>query len=333
MKSKLFRSIYAPYITEFIELRRRLGYKCKVEQNIFLRIDTFILEHENTHIGITREITEKWAEKCNNESDTTRYNRIICLKKLSEHIRNQGFRSYIPQLPKYPGHPFIPYIYTHEEINAIFKACDGLRIKNKRMDTSLLIMPCLLRLLYGTGIRIGEALSLKNEDVNIDSKYLTIRDSKNGKDRLIPITNTLADVFKEYLLNRNRIPVTYINQNHSHFFVSPIGLPCKYDAVSGWFHKILAQACIPLRGNRQGPRIHDLRHSFACHSFVKLSDDGADLYCSWPYLSTYLGHESLTMTEQYIRLTAQMYPELLKGTDGLYVNILHEDDDNQKEEL
>jgi integrase/recombinase XerD len=83
-------------------------------------------------------------------------------------------------------------------------------------------------------------------------------------------------------------------------------------------------ADIPFTGNRKGPRIHDIRHSFACHSFLKLSDEGMDLYCSWPYLSTYLGHQSLESTEQYIRLTSQMYPELLKGTDGLYVDVLPE---------
>jgi len=65
-----------------------------------------------------------------------------------------------------------------------------------------------------------------------------------------------------------------------------------------------------------------VRHSFACHSFVKLADDGLDLYCSWPYLSAYLGRQSLEATEQYVRLTAQLYPELLKDADRLYVDIL-----------
>ncbi len=75
-----------------------------------------------------------------------------------------------------------------------------------------------------------------------------------------------------------------------------------------------------------------LRHSFSCHSFVKLSDEGMDLYCSWPYLSTYLGHQSLKATEQYVRLTAQTYPELLKDTDRLYVDVFPDiNNDNSKE--
>jgi len=60
----------------------------------------------------------------------------------------------------------------------------------------------------------------------------------------------------------------------------------------------------------------------ACHSFVKLSEEGLDLYCSWPYLSTYLGHQSLESTERYVKLTADLYPELLKDGSNIYMDIL-----------
>ena len=121
-----------------------------------------------------------------------------------------------------------------------------------------------------------------------------------------------------------------IDNEYSPFFVSLNGACCKRDTVYQWFRKILNRAGIPFMGNRRGPRVHDVRHSFACHSFVKLSDDGMDLYCSWPYLSTYLGHQSLEATEQYVRLTAQLYPELLKGSDKLYIDILPDVIDQQK---
>lgn len=322
MSSKSFWSVFAPHISDFISLKRRLGYKYKEEERVLYRFDRFILDQCHASPGLTKEISDKWAARCHNEAELTIYNRVMVVKQLAEYIHDQSIKTYVPQLPKYPGCTFIPYIYSIEEMNAIFRACDRLRMRCRSVDSCILIMPCLLRLLYGTGIRISEALTLKNKDVNISERYLTIRDTKNGKDRLVPISQSLTVVCKEYLVYRDNLPLSGLNRESGPFFVSLNGGTCKQNAVYRWFRKVLEIAGIPFTGNRKGPRIHDIRHTFACHSFLKLSNEGMDLYCSWPYLSTYLGHQSLESTEQYIRLTSQMYPELLKDTDRLYVDVL-----------
>jgi integrase/recombinase XerD len=322
MNNKSFWSIFAPHICEFIGLKRSLGYKYNDQERILFTFDRFILDQRYINPGLTKQIADKWAERRHNESALTIYANVIVIKQFSEYLRNCGIKTYVPNLPKYPENTFIPYIYTLDEMNAMFAACDNLRMKNRNVDSCLLIMPCLLRLLYSTGIRISEALSLKNKDVDLNKETLTLRDTKNGKDRLIPISASLIIVCKNYLEHRDKLPVDGLKQENHLFFVSLNGKICKHHAIYMWFRKVLVDARIPFVGNRKGPRIHDIRHSFACHSFVKLSDEGGDLYCSWPYLSTYLGHQSLESTEQYIRLTTQMYPELLKDTDGLYVDIL-----------
>lgn len=322
MSNKSFWSVFAPHINDFIGLKRGLGYKYIEEERILYRFDRFILDQGHTSLGLTKEISDKWADRRHNEAELTIYSKVKVVKQLVEYIRDQGIKTYVPQLPKYPGCTFIPYIYSHEEMNAIFRACDSLRMKCRNVYSCLLIMPCLLRLLYGTGIRISEALSLKNKDVNISGRYLTLKDTKNGKDRLVPMSSSLTAVCRDYLAHRDKLPVNGLNRENGPFLVSLNGGVCKHAAVHHWFRKVLVLAEIPFTGNRKGPRIHDIRHTFACHSFLKLSDEGVDLYCSWPYLSTYLGHQSLESTEQYIRLTSQMYPELLRDTDGLYVDIL-----------
>jgi len=322
MSSKSFWSVFAPHINDFISLKRSLGYKYIEEERTLYRFDRFILDQGYTILGLTKEISGKWADRRHNEAELTIYSKVKVVKQLAEYLRDQGIKTYVPKLPKYPGSTFIPYIYSHEEINAIFRACDSLRMKCRNAYSCLLIMPCLLRLLYGTGIRISEALSLKNRDVNISGRCLTLKDTKNGKDRLVPMSDSLVVVCKDYLEQRNKLPVGALRRENGLFFVSLNGGVCKQGAVHRWFRKVLVLAEIPFTGNRKGPRIHDIRHTFACHSFLKLSDEGMDLYCSWPYLSTYLGHQSLESTEQYIRLTSQMYPDLLKDTDGLYVDIL-----------
>jgi integrase len=176
-------------------------------------------------------------------------------------------------------------------------------------------------------------LSLQNGDVDLNDRCLILRGTKNGKDRLVPFTDTLADVCKNYLKRKNNLPIINIDSDDHPFFVTLNGSRCKRDSVYKWFRKTLDRAGIPFTGNRRGPRVHDVRHSFSCHSFVKLADDGMDLYCSWPYLSAYLGHQSLEATEQYVRLTAQLYPELLKDADRLYVNILPNINNNQNQIL
>ncbi|MCK9424339.1 MAG: tyrosine-type recombinase/integrase [Bacteroidales bacterium] len=328
MNRKVFWSIYAPYIKDFVDLKRSLGYKYKEGERILFLFDKFIIEQGETAIGFSKELADKWSVRTNNESDLTRYGKVVCINQFSDYLRGLGVKSYIPQLPKYPGTDFIPHIFTYIEMNALFNASDNLRLRLKDMGSSMFVMPCLLRMLYATGIRIGEALSLKNKDINLTDKYLILRETKNQKERIVPFTDSFANVCQDYLEQRNKLPIIGIDKDDNPFFVTLNGCCCRHSAIYNWFRKTLDRAGIPLEGNRHGPRVHDIRHSFACHSFVKLSDEGMDLYCSWPYLSTYLGHQSLESTEQYVRLTAQMYPDLLKDADRILIDVLPDSNQN-----
>jgi integrase len=320
MSNNTFTSLNATHFTAFLNLKRSLGYKYISEEITLLTFDRFLVTQGQSCVELSKEVVEKWSAKRDNECDVTRYGRIICIIQFLSYLRDCGFEAPILALPKYPKSTFIPYIYSHEEIAAIFHSCHRLRLGCRDMRSGLFVMPFLLRMLYATGIRIGEALSLRNQDVNIDEKHFTLRGTKNTKDRLIPFTDTLATVIQDYLQHRNALPVIGINNDCSIFFVSLIGMPFTKGPVERWFRKILVNANIRLK--EDGPRVHDIRHTFACHSFIKLAENGMDLYCSWPYLSTYLGHQSLRATEQYIRLTEQLHPELLKDTERLYVDIL-----------
>jgi len=322
MYNRDFWSIYAPHLTDFIDLKRSLGFKYKEGESILSSFDKYIIEQGETKIGLSKELADKWAKRSNNEMEITRYRKVLCIIHFSSYLRRCGIKSYIPQLPKYPNTTFVPYIFSYDEMDALFKACDNLKLRNRNMESSVFVMPCLLRMLYATGIRIGEALSLKNKDINLTDKYLILRRTKNGKERMVPFTDTLVNVCQDYLEHRNKLPIIGIEAKEKPFYVKLNGECCKHSTIYKWYRKILNLSGIPFTGNKHGPRVHDIRHSFACHSFVKLSDEGMDLYCSWPYLSAYLGHQSLESTEQYIRLTAQMYPELLKDADRLYVNVI-----------
>lgn len=313
-----FWGIYAPYIRQFIDLKRDLGYKYIEEEYVYRRFDQFTIERGETEVGISKELADKWCKRWNNESDSRRYHRCVCLSQLSSYLCKFGIRSYIPRLPRIQS-TFSPYIYSKKEIVAIFNAADALMISRRNMNTIIFIVPTLLRLLYSTGIRIGEALSLQNKDVNLSENYILVNDSKNGKQRMIPISESLSAVCQDYINHREKLPV--LQSDDSPFFISLNGSACLQSAIYRYFRIILKAAGIPYIGRGQGPRVHDIRHAFSCHSLANMAESGVDLYTSLPVLSTYLGHQTLSSTNRYVRLTAAMYPGLLKDVDMICLNV------------
>ncbi len=178
------------------------------------------------------------------------------------------------------------------------------------MGTSLFSMPALLRMLYGTGVRISEALSIVNEDVHLENGYIHLRKTKNGTDRIVPISESMRNVLSEYIYHRDRMPIVGISAPDHPLFVKGDGTSFGANAVYQFFRKMLDRCGIPFKGNHCGPRVHDLRHTYAVHCLVQMAHNGVDLYTGLPILSASLGHHSLSATEQYVRLTYAMYPEM-----------------------
>jgi integrase/recombinase XerD len=310
--------IYASYISEFIKLKRSLGFKYNTEEYIFHRFDQFTIDRGETEVGITKELADKWCERRNNESDSFRCHRCVCLSQLSSYLCRLGIRSFIPRIPRNQS-TFTPYIFSKDQIDVIFSSADLLRAQRKIMRSMIFVMPALLRLLYGTGLRISEAVALRNKDVNLTENYLIIKDSKNGKQRMVPISESLSIVCKEYVEYRDLLPISKSKEDT--FFISLNGSKLTTDAVYRRFQDILKIAGIPFIGNHHGPRLHDIRHTFAVNSLAHMAESGIDLYCSLPILSTYLGHQSLSATDTYVRLTSMMYPGLLKNIDLVCLNV------------
>jgi integrase/recombinase XerD len=213
----------------------------------------------------------------------------------------------LPDLPKLSKN-FTPYIFTKDQISLLFKASDQLKGTRNNLTSKVFIVPALLRLLYGTGLRVSEALSLSCNDINIKSKYLILRHTKNGKERLVPISDSLCEVCKQYLDYRKNFPIV---KDSNCLFINPDGSPCNIHAAYKWFRRVLYKAKIPHAGKGLGPRLHDLRHTFSVHTLAGMAEAGEDLYYSLPVLSTYLGHQSIGATDKYIRLTAEMYPSII----------------------
>lgn len=306
-----FQGIYATLLEQYVDFKKSLGYRFENAESTYCLFDRFTIKNGETEIGITKELADKWAVKRPNESDSTCYRRVMYLIQFASFLNDSGYKSYIPRLPKAYKSTFTPYIFSHKEIEDIFTASDRLEMGNF-MDSTVNVIPAILRTLYGTGIRVGEAVSLKVKDVNLDDRYLIIRQGKNGKERMVPFSASLAEVLRQY---RNSLHV--IQDPESYFFVKRNGYQCQAKTVYEWFRKVLREAGIPHGGKGHGPRLHDFRHAFSVHSFVAMAESGLDLYYSLPILSEYLGHQSLEATDKYVRLVSDMYPGLLSEVNNI----------------
>lgn len=313
-----YNGIYAALIEQFVSFKRNLGYKFIDAMYTYSLFDRFTIDSGETNIGITKELADMWAVKRPNESDSTRYKRIFYLAQLSAFLNETGYPSYVPRLPKAYKSTFTPYIFSKKEIEDIFQSSDRLET-NGNMDSHINVIPALFRVLYGTGIRISEAVCLKNDDVNLDDKYFVIKESKNGKERMIPLSDSLVHVCKQY---RNSLPEIHVTKEY--FFVKLNGRKCSSKAVYDWFRKVIWNAGIHHGGRGHGPRLHDFRHTFSVHSLSAMAESGLDLYYCLPILSTYLGHQSLEATDKYVRLTSDMYPSLFSDVNSICAYVFPE---------
>lgn len=308
---------FREYINQYVALKNSVGIEMKSGICTLLQFERMANEMKELP-GISKNLMNAWCNKRPDESSSNRYSRVVHLRQFAQYLTSIGIPCYIPELPKFSS-SFTPYIFSKKQIDIFFTACDQFKPFQTNYNASYFIMPTLFKVLYATGLRLGEALSLKNKDVDLDNKYVRIRESKNGYERIVPISKTLADICRTYREQRKWFVTRPIMSEL--FFIKKDQSRCTNAAAYGFFRQILWQINIAHGGRGAGPRVHDLRHTFACHALKKMTDSGLDYYYSLPILSNYLGHRSLAATNKYVRLTAELYPDILKTMDKTSVHL------------
>lgn len=218
--------------------------------------------------------------------------------------RNFATTSPLPTVvPKLPP-PLVPYIYSTHELKRLLVATDA--IQTPRSLLRALTYRTLLLLLYGTGMRVGEALSLTLHDTDLVSHILTIRDTKFYKTRLVPIGPQLTSELIHYEHRRLKLPLPV--GDSSAFFCNRTGYRLHHTEVNRLFRRIREVAGVHRESAaRYQPRIHDIRHTSAQHRLIAWYRAGADVQRLLPQLATYLGHVDIGSTQRYLTMT----PELL----------------------
>lgn len=307
--------IYSGHIEQYLTFKRNLGFKLRDIEYVFGQFDLLTIVRNEHIVGITKELSDAWCEKRPNESSGTRHVRVSTISVFAKYLCDAGIDCYVPEVPL-RNKSFTPYIFTKDQIKQIISAIDAYIPTKITGKGAHQMMPTLFRLLYGTGLRIGEALALKGRDVDIEAKHITVKGSKNGMERLVPISESLVVACRYQRDIRNDK-----QQRSVLLFTKQDGSPCGKSTVYKFFREALMKVGIPHHGKGLGPRVHDLRHTFACHALAAMAESGEDLYHALPILSTYLGHCTLESTDKYVRLTAEMYPDILLRVNDLAASI------------
>lgn len=302
--------VFAPLAYDFLELKRAQGYKYKSEEKVLQRFCKFSENYPISEVMLTRELVSDWTASREGEAKKSRMHRITCINQFGHYLRQMGYEvCTIPPHKRWDSDTFTPYIFTHEEIKRLFSASDSVRPipQSRNMHEAL---PVLIRLLYSCGLRVSEAVGLRLRDVDLENGILTIREAKFGKDRLIPVSKSLLDRCRKYC--ETVIPWA---MDDDFFFMAPDRTMLSPNTVYGRFRRILWDAGIPYVGKGHGPRLHDLRHTFAVHTLQKWVESGEDLTAMLPVLSVFMGHKSFSATSRYLRLTAEVYPDVIRQVE------------------
>jgi len=313
-----YTSVLADAIQGFIREKEALGYRYGKQATRLKRFDKFCIEVGHSEVALSRELATRWAAKIPWESDDAQRSRIRLVRRLAIYMARTGYEAYIypDRLGVGCSDTYQPYLFSEAELARFFASMDR-SAPLPRSPHRHRVLPLLFRMLYGCGLRVSEALNLAVGDVNTEAGTLTIRNAKFHKDRLVPMHPSLVEKCRVYMEE-----IHPVEKPEDIFFPSAHDGRYSEGTIYSYFRRFLWKAGISHGGRGKGPRVHDLRHAFAVHCLKRWVRSGVDLSVALPYLSVYLGHVGLKGSQRYLRLTAELYPNIAKAMDERFGHIL-----------
>ena len=289
---------------EYLSLRRRLGHKLDRSGWVLWQFVSFMERRKAPFI--TSDLVVEWAVLPTKAQPGYWASRLSAVRLFAQYRRATDPRTEVPALgllqARYQRKR--PYLYTEDEIARLMGAAARLASPTGlRAQTYI----TLLGLLTVAGLRISEAIALDREDVDLEGGILTIRRTKFGKIRLVPVHRSTTLALRRYTRFRDRV---YPRPRTSSFFVGEAGARLVKNSAEDIFVRLSRR--IGLRGpegrHGHGPRLHDLRHRWAVDTMLRWYRAGVDVERHLPELSTFLGHGHPTATYWYLSAV----PELMR---------------------
>lgn len=293
-------------LTEYLQTRRALGTQLRWPESSLRRFVDFV-EAEGAEF-ITTEIAVRWAIQPVGVQRATHARRLEIVRGFAAWLQATDTRTQVPAQRLLPaGHRRPPpHIYSDREFNDLMSACDRLRSTAGLRPATF---RTLLGLLASTGLRPGEALALDVDEVDLVGSVIAVHKSKFGKSRLVPLEQSSRDALESYAKLRDSVRE---HRDTSAFLVTERGARLRPDTTRRTFATLCqAVGLRPGRDSRRrgrGPRLQDIRHTFATRRLIEWYRAGLDVDRLMPRLATYLGHVRVAETYWYI----QAVPELLR---------------------
>lgn len=289
-------------LEEYLAVRRALGFKLR-EAGRALRLFVEFAEEKGASF-ITTELALSWAQQPSEADPAYWTSRLGMVRCFARYCSTLDSRTELPPEGLLP-HRFRrkpPYLYSDAQILRLIAAAERLP---SRTGLRAATYSTLLGLMAVTGMRTSEPISLDRDDVDLDRGVMTIRSTKFGKSRYVPIDSSTQQALEQYQRRRDRL---CLDPQTSSFFLSEQGTRVNKLTLEQTFVKLSHE--IDLRGpsDRRGPRLHDLRHTFAVRTILDWYRKGLDVESRLPKLATYLGHTHVNDTYWYLSAT----PELLQ---------------------
>ncbi len=312
-----FSSYLAGPLARYVEYRANV-HGCA--PGSFIRplrlFDAYCCGHPDSHLSLKPDLVLGYMGSLDVKPNTSR-GYLSSIRAFSEYlILVEGAdpaEVYVPaKAARRNGQIYQPYVFTKNEIALLLEAAERYEPGRHGQLTDNLpnCMRCIMAVLYCTGMRVGEVSRLLDSEVDLDSGIIHINQAKNGNRRIVTMSPSLVGICRKYkdLAGRYRLSGIYFFDTGAELNGGRV-LP---KTVYKYFRRYLKIAGIGHKGRGGGPRLHDLRVTFAVHSLQRLTEESADVNAYLYYLQTYMGHASLRETQDYLWLTGESFRPILE---------------------
>jgi integrase len=292
----------ATHVEDYLTLRRGLGFKLGVNGYLLRDFAKYCAGKNASHI--TTNLALKWAVMPKNIRPEQRSVRLGMVRVFTKHLAAIDPRTEIPPNGLLPRRKLrsVPCFYREDQVATLIHAAETVC---KTDPFKGLTCSTLFGLLAATGMRVGEALGMKCDDVNLEMGVLSLRATKHDRKRLVPLHSTVTRKLAQYYMVRTK---RQQSSTTAQFFVTSEGNPLPYSVVNHWFLTLARRVGLRDDAPAHGLRLHDLRHYFAVRTLLHWYKEDIDVEVHLPELSTYLGHCHVTDTYWFLSAV----PELLQ---------------------
>ena len=303
MSKTVTADILARDAAAFLGFKRAMGIGYRRAEFV---LDSFVRfareQYGNGCVPLEQAVT-RWATRIEGRKAVTVGNEFGVVRQLCLFRRRSDPHAFVPDHAVAPVKEsvFVPYIFTREQVLALLDA--ATRHEGRNMWAAML--RALTLVLYCTGMRLGEAVRLRLDDIDLRQGVLTVQRSK-GRSRILAIRDDLVGELRQYLQHRENVLATSGVGTSAVLFVRRDGSALTVATASQALVGLLRDLGLkPLRG-RCGARSYELRHAFAVHRLTAWAVEGVDVHAKLPWLSAYLGHQNVLGTEVYLKATPQL---------------------------